>query len=380
MMFGLLTFEDNIIVCLGTQFFALLLTFFDYYKHKRTFEKLYFYICWGLLFSLYSGLSIIWASPLNNTVLSNWMSIVQTVVIGFIIISFCHNENNISWAVFSFVFAAFAFSIRFFIQVPVTAWGNGERFDNDSIFGSNANAQCLALAALFSFTYSFKKYKLLKTLVAVLCLLVSSFMGTRSGIVIFSLGLFFFLIFKAKSFQKRVFMFIMASFALIILLLVFTRISFLYNSVGFRLESMLNGLFGYKTDRSTSTRLEFIPEAIRVFMSHPLFGVGLDGFRYENSIQFSYAHNNYVEILADLGLVGFFFFYILHFSIFVCMRKAKVKDIFFYCMFICVLLIDFTTVTFSLEMTFFLLSLLYSYSRLGAVTNNGLCKKTYITA
>jgi O-antigen ligase len=63
----------------------------------------------------------------------------------------------------------------------------------------------------------------------------------------------------------------------------------------------------------TSGRMEFWQTAIRIFLSHPIIGVGLDGFGAAYSIydlssgafRIEQAHNDYLQILADAGLLGF---------------------------------------------------------------------------
>ena len=49
----------------------------------------------------------------------------------------------------------------------------------------------------------------------------------------------------------------------------------------------------------------FALEALSVFKENLFIGIGQDGYRYVNSREFTYSHNNYVEILANLGIVGF---------------------------------------------------------------------------
>lgn len=46
-----------------------------------------------------------------------------------------------------------------------------------------------------------------------------------------------------------------------------------------------------------------IQDAFRVFLNHPIFGVGLDNYRFF-SVFSMYSHNTYAEILACTGIVG----------------------------------------------------------------------------
>lgn len=55
-------------------------------------------------------------------------------------------------------------------------------------------------------------------------------------------------------------------------------------------------------------RKQLIENGIEVFKQHPIIGVGIDNVRLVNLIGIQ-THNNYVELLADLGIVGFAVYY-----------------------------------------------------------------------
>lgn len=77
------------------------------------------------------------------------------------------------------------------------------------------------------------------------------------------------------------------------------------------LEGMFNGLGGSEdaeADGSTQQRMYLMEQGIRVWAEHPFAGVGWQNYRYYNDAGL-YAHNNYVELLASLGIVGFLLYY-----------------------------------------------------------------------
>jgi O-antigen ligase len=59
--------------------------------------------------------------------------------------------------------------------------------------------------------------------------------------------------------------------------------------------------------------MEFWQTALRIFLNHPIIGVGLDAFGAAYSIydtssgafRIEQAHNDYLQILADAGILGF---------------------------------------------------------------------------
>jgi O-antigen ligase len=64
-------------------------------------------------------------------------------------------------------------------------------------------------------------------------------------------------------------------------------------------------------DNSANVRSDMIRDAVQQWTRSPLWGYGIDQFRWLNSYH-EYSHNNYTELLANLGLVGLVLFYAIH--------------------------------------------------------------------
>jgi O-antigen ligase len=75
--------------------------------------------------------------------------------------------------------------------------------------------------------------------------------------------------------------------------------------------------------KTASSRTILIHEGLRMFKSSPLFGIGLDNFKDNQDYRVgdvymvgNYAHNLFIQILAETGIVGFLCFAILMGSVF----------------------------------------------------------------
>jgi O-antigen ligase len=68
------------------------------------------------------------------------------------------------------------------------------------------------------------------------------------------------------------------------------------------------------------SRAELIKQGLRVAAHNPALGVGLGNFQLYSTLD-QYAHNNYVELLADTGLAGA----ILYYGIYVCIISKLFK-------------------------------------------------------
>ena len=97
-------------------------------------------------------------------------------------------------------------------------------------------------------------------------------------------------------------------FALVALYNSVMNVPILYNAIGYRFEGLVNGISGNAFDRSAKTRMEMINTGIKLWLSSPIWGHGTDSFRLITSYG-GYSHNNYVELLCNLGVIGFLVYY-----------------------------------------------------------------------
>lgn len=95
------------------------------------------------------------------------------------------------------------------------------------------------------------------------------------------------------------------------------NVDFLYQIIGYRIEGLINGFLGIgQVDGSTLVRFELIDFGLNSIADSPLFGHGLNGFAVLRAAAGKwavYAHNNYIELLCDTGLIGTIVYYSLHF-------------------------------------------------------------------
>lgn len=100
-----------------------------------------------------------------------------------------------------------------------------------------------------------------------------------------------------------------------------------YEIIGRRIEGFTNYFTGDgRVDGSTRVRMGLMDEAWHVFLDNPITGVGLGAFRSVTTYQ-TYAHNNFLELLACTGILGFVSFYWVHFYLVIKLfKKIKFKQ------------------------------------------------------
>lgn len=85
------------------------------------------------------------------------------------------------------------------------------------------------------------------------------------------------------------------------------------------MEGLFNLLSGEgEADYSALSRADMIDYGLQQWLYSPIWGYGLDSFKYFYGLVtgvVSYSHNNYVELLFDLGLIGCILYYIFYLKI-----------------------------------------------------------------
>lgn len=107
------------------------------------------------------------------------------------------------------------------------------------------------------------------------------------------------------------------------------EVPFFYELIGWRMEGMVALLRGEPTvaDSSSITRAMMLNSAMQTFYDNPIFGVGMNNFRFFNIVRVTYAHNNFAEIAADLGILGLTAYYwIFLYIIKNYLKKYKLHD------------------------------------------------------
>jgi|GEM_PF-875262 len=168
--------------------------------------------------------------------------------------------------------------------------------------------------------------------------------------------------FSLKSLKlKNIVMFSLLIFVAIKLLITYSDINQLNNLTQLmekRFDGMVNMINGHGGDASSQERAFLLEEGFNIFADSPIFGIGLNNARY---FLIKYTHNNYLELLIGVGIVGtalFYSMYILSIRAVYSMPQSMIKR-YFFVMILIILLLDMATVTYYTKPVLF--TLLYIY-------------------
>jgi O-antigen ligase len=92
----------------------------------------------------------------------------------------------------------------------------------------------------------------------------------------------------------------------------------LYNIIGVRIVDAFNIASGNEQGTEDVSRLMLAMMGLDWFMDKPILGYGINCFRAlsDNTSLFAgknfYAHNNYIELMVDIGIIGMLVYYYAH--------------------------------------------------------------------
>ncbi len=212
----------------------------------------------------------------------------------------------------SFVNFIFLFGI---VQAPF------EIFTYSRAMGTLGNANLLALTMVMSillsivYLYRYKSsnkfilyYQYVNIFLAIYVIVLTA---SKKGILFGSVLVLVYFLLSLKN-PKYFFRFGILGTVIIALLVNFIDLEGLLRSfelVQGRFEAFGTELQGTDRTGSTAQRLEFIKIGLSHFSSGPFLGHGIDTFRIYGG---TYSHNNFIEVLFGLGMLGLLAFYAMY--------------------------------------------------------------------
>ncbi len=269
------------------------------------------YAAWASLFIAVVFISTLWAEDINLA-LYYFVWSFQVFIICILLDSFIDSEKRLNFILKCIIIGGGLLAARLLIEIPFNQWGTG-RLGRGIDYNPNTLGLRLAFASLVS-TYFMVKVatkKYIYFLSSILLVTVSMFTGSRKVFVVLVVGYLLFLLFFGsfkKSYIKKLPFIVLIGTLMLILIFNFGP---LYDVLGSRVESTFNAFTGNEINNSeseTQLRTAMIIEGLNLFQNSPLIGYGIGNFE-EVSSYGTYSHNNYIEMLTGMGIIGFIVYY-----------------------------------------------------------------------
>ncbi len=307
---------------LGVTFVKLMLLF----KSKGTFIMPSFTLWFGG-FTLLSFASSLWAEYPDNSML------VMSKMLQSTVITFCMAQNyatrtGLLKCVRMFSWAGVYALVFIMIKTPFDTWFTGGFGFAATKLNPNTIGMIFTICVLVSFYFAFYCKKRVYYIFAVLQLFAVLLTGSRKSLIASAMGIMVMILMKSQR-RNLVLRIISVLAFLVVLFHLIMSVPELYSTIGVRIESMLDHIIEDGGDFSMSLRQVFISHAQDMFFEKPVLGYGINNFIVKISQRVgieTYAHNNYYEILADLGIVGFVTYYGYYFYLAVSLLKIWRKS------------------------------------------------------
>ncbi|SES42857.1 O-antigen ligase family protein [Salipaludibacillus aurantiacus] len=284
-------------------------------KNKFTVKKnATFFVIWYVIFTLFAILSSLWSVNINYSIDEINRLILNTVSLGCISIM-CANKTNFTSIIKISLIASFINSLYIINLVgfsSLVTMGLGVQTLGE---GWNANYIGITMAisgfmAYFLFTNE-PKNKVVYLLASLFFLIVVLFTGSRSGLflLLFMTTIFFYI-----NTRKKIGAILLLVIAGSFIIYSFLNIPSLYDSIGYKIETLIFYFAegNQNTDESTLIRRAMIDYGYLWFSNNPVFGYGINNYReLYGSVTgwYTYSHNNYIELLVGVGLIGTIIYY-----------------------------------------------------------------------
>ena len=307
---------------------------------------MYFFCTW--IFA-----SVFWAA---NEYIANMMikTMWQIFILFFIVYNlFCEKKTEDAYEFY--IKALYTAGIVFVVYTMCTygvtdvikmmSDGNNVRIGADvaqtNTFG--INHATTTIIAFYYLIYK-SKHRLFHMVVLFLTFVFAMASGSRTAVLIICIGALY-LIYRRYSLRK----FYKTIVVILLVIIVFVSAIQLpmFETVRLRMEQMVNNIIGTSGgDSSSRVRMNMILIGWKLLQQRMLTGYGAGNYGYVSNYN-TYAHNNFVEILADYGLIGFIVCYTTYIIAFKNLRKNKSSSAkVLFCIFIVKFLMEIATITY----------------------------------
>lgn len=270
---------------------------------------------WSFGIILITMASILWANDIYIAI-KYFIWFMQVILVSNLIDVYVLDKKNLKFLLKSIVIGGFILAIRLVIETPSEYLGI-KRIGRAIGYNPNDVGLKLAFAAL-CLTYFIKKNGKRPYYIIVFILLsgLALLSGSRKAFATLVVGVIIFYILSEFS-TKKINKIISILFFIIITLGAFyylvMNIDIFYKVLGVRIEGMINTLQGNNVTGSSSSyiRLQMIKTGYNMIKNKPILGYGIGNYTVVSGFN-TYSHNNYIELLTGVGIIGFIIYYSLY--------------------------------------------------------------------
>lgn len=285
----------------------------DYHLHPSLF------LIYILAFAVYTTLSMAWATDPSLTAPA--MRALYIILIMMTAVYICHYRyakvgDLLKVMMYGGYTVVFYSILRYGWTAVRYVLSDSDRLTNE-LLNANTLGMCAAYAIVINFYFIIYDRIRIRDILMAPSLLIILASGSRKAFVIVAAGVFALLI--LRNMNRKDFAFsalkIAVGVVVFIVLLYFLLQLPMFAGIAKRLTDMVRALTGNATRyNSAYARMQYMQIGMEMFRDHPLLGAGIyNSYAFIGKIRgHVHLHNNFVELLACGGIVGFGLYYSIY--------------------------------------------------------------------
>ena len=324
-----------------------------------------------ILFATFCFVSSLWAK--NGTEARSKAITIIEILVCMTVVFWRYYNNGSSREILSVIMWSSVivtmYSLYFYGVSRFLAMASGTvRIGNDYA-NANAIGMWAAISAVLFIYFIFYEGMQLKYIAIIMPIMLVAFSQSRTAIIELIVGVFLVIFFhyrEKKNFLKGIFRIVIAVIIIIAVIFFISRFQ-VFSGLNERIQSLVDYSQGKSVREGSVIQRElYIQAGWKQFLKTPILGVGIGN---TNQVAIAatghntYLHNNFIELLASGGIVGFCIFYgmILYLVIKLlpfALRKESVSDA---CLITLIVhtIADYGTVSYYTKGTYFILVLCF---------------------
>ena len=324
-----------------------------------------------ILFSAFCFISSLWAANSAES-RSKAVTIIEILVCMTIVFwRYCDYESSrgilsaIMWSgvIVTLYSLYFYGASRFFAMVSGTV-----RIGNDYA-NANAIGMWAAISAVLFFYFILNEGMRIKYIAVIMPIMLLAFSQSRTAFIELIVGILLVVFFRyreKKQFFKGVFRIVFAILIIVAVILFVSRFQ-VFSGLNERIQSLVDYAQGKSVREGSVIQRElYIQAGWNQFLKTPILGVGIGNtsqITMEITGHSTYLHNNFIELLAGGGIVGFCIYYVIIVYLIIklmpfALKKRSVSDA---CLIVLIVhtIADYGTVSYYTKGTYFIYALCF---------------------
>lgn len=267
------------------------------------------FVGWTLLFVVISLCSVLYAYDKAYWFI-RFKSVIQVLAFANLLFpNLRESEQSFIRFLHIYLLAILFVMLRLAVNTPLDIFLS-QRLGTTIQVNPNTVGYMFSIAVIISAYLGFPKGKKWYWAFIPLFIFLSILSGSRKIFILLSVGLIVLVLLQQRSLKKASLMALLGGIVVILGIIAVIVIEPLRVVIGQRFLDMIASLQGNNVDGSTAVRMEMVTRGLSLIRQKPIWGWGLGAYTKLSGFE-TYAHNNYIELLVSVGIIGTVAYYFL---------------------------------------------------------------------